>query len=665
MKQRLSLPKRIPHGWVHFFLMAIVSFSLAVGGFVTLLNGFQVKTAQRTSFSASLSADAANFVTHSRPQLNPLPPAQEVWNCEVVVVGGSLGGVAAAFHAMQSGAVTCLIELTPWLGGQISSQGVSALDESQTMLVEQRFSQSWSNFKQLIQSQKVRLPAWENLSPNAQVADLNSCWVGRLCFPPEAGATAAQQLLQSAKVKAVGSQWGTAIAFKGAEFDATGQEITAIHAVRRVPRRSDQSRESAQSRESTQSKGRLSQEIASWYSWSADAEFEKIPLRLEAPPGKRLMVVDATDTGELIGWAGIPHRLGSEAKATSGEAHAAERDNPDCTQAFTFPFVLALHDDRGKGLAALTQFKPEFPLQEHLLSYSLDRTPMFAGQSLFNYRRIVSTTRNDPFRSAPSMGDMTAINWTQGNDWNLMNYPLILNHKALNAAGQQRNWLGGLSVIALKHSEEHALLFARWLLQQANLQQANLQQANLPLAYLSGADTPMGTASGLSMTPYIREGRRIMGRQAYGQPAFMIREADLRLDLPNGRDFSETAIAIAHYDVDMHGCRYRNWQPSGEATSANASELEIRPLQIPLESLIPQGVNNLLIGGKSLAVSHIVNAVTRTHYSEWSIGAAAGATSGWLMTTAPDKMSASDIISKKLMPNLQQYLIDQGLKVSW
>ena len=58
----------------------------------------------------------------------------------MIVVGGSLGGVAAASHAMQSGAKTCLIEVSPWLGGQISSQGVSAVDESLTMRAKQNFS---------------------------------------------------------------------------------------------------------------------------------------------------------------------------------------------------------------------------------------------------------------------------------------------------------------------------------------------------------------------------------------------------------------------------------------------------------------------------------------------------------------------------------------------
>ncbi|MGB3201282.1 MAG: hypothetical protein WBA99_10285, partial [Nodosilinea sp.] len=40
------------------------------------------------------------LVFNGRPQVAPLPRFDEVWDCQVVVVGGSLGGVAAAAHAM-------------------------------------------------------------------------------------------------------------------------------------------------------------------------------------------------------------------------------------------------------------------------------------------------------------------------------------------------------------------------------------------------------------------------------------------------------------------------------------------------------------------------------------------------------------------------------------
>ena len=580
------------------------------------------------------------------PQLAPLPTAQETWECSVIVVGGSLGGVAAASHAMQSGAKTCLIELSPWLGGQVSSQGVSAVDESLTMRSLENYSKSWSQFKQLIKQQPV-LPTWTNISAPRRVKDTNSCWVGKLCFPPHAGATAAEQLLQSSFRLAPGSRWGTSIAFKGAEFDSTGKQITAIYAVRRTPRDPNYL-----------PKGRLSQELTSWYSWFDDDVFEKVPLRLQAPANGRLIVVDATDTGELVGWAGIPYRLGSESSATTGELHAAPKDNSECTQAFTFPFVLAIRDDQGLSRAQLARIQPGISKAEHRRDYSLQGFPMFAGRSFFNYRRLVSLKRSDPFGGSPSPGDMTLVNWNRGNDWSLMNPPLILTEKLLTTSGQHQNWMGGLSLSALKEAENHALLFSEWLMETQT-------QPDFPLAHLLGAESPMGTVSGLSMMPYIREGRRILGRSAYKQTEFMIREADVRTDMSGGRNFKPTAVALTHYDIDFHGCRYRNWEPSQEATSAPAREFKVRPTFIPLESLIPQQIDNLLIGGKSVAVTHIVNAMTRIHYSEWSIGAAAGATAGWLLTQAQPDLTPTQIVQGRLMPQLQQALKKQGLRLSW
>lgn len=121
---------------------------------------------------------------YDRPSLTPKPEPKEIWECEVVVVGGSLGGVAAAIHSMQSGATTCLIGLAPWLGGQISSQGVPALDQSLAMRDRQNFSPSWQNFKERIRQQPVELPAWSNLPSPMLVRDLNRCWVSNLCFHP-------------------------------------------------------------------------------------------------------------------------------------------------------------------------------------------------------------------------------------------------------------------------------------------------------------------------------------------------------------------------------------------------------------------------------------------------------------------------------------------------
>ncbi|MGF1567390.1 MAG: FAD-dependent oxidoreductase [Nodosilinea sp.] len=637
------------------YLSGLAAITFAVGALAGLTaSHFSPSTTSLHEVAAvdltpalQVSRVAQPLAFNGRPQLYPRPAAAEVWECQVVVVGGSLGGVAAAAHAMASGAQTCLIEVSPWLGGQISAQGVSALDESLRMRQGNNFSPSWVRLRQIIQQQQAALPAWSPTGQSRPVADINSCWVGTLCFPPRAGATAAEQFLTETQVAAPQSKWATMTAFKGAEFDPAGRRITAVYGVRRVPKNPDYI-----------PKGRLSEELSDWYSWSPTADFERVPVRLQPPSGQAMVVIDATDTGELVAWARVPYRLGSESRDTTGEPNAAGFDNPDCTQAFAYPFGLAIHNDHGDSLAALSRLVPTYNLHEHQAGYGLEGFPFFGGKSVFHYRRIVSQTRNNPYYGAPALGDISMINWNQGNDWNWMNPPLILQDKDLAAAGQYQNWMGGLSQSALKFGEEHALMFARWLLET----QAS---PSYPLAYLYGVDSPMGTRSGLSMVPYFREGRRILGRPAYGQDAFMMRENDLRYDFPDQRSFSPTAVGVSHYAIDIHGCRYRNWLPSGDAVSAPAQEPAVKPVQIPLESLIPQGVDNLLIGGKGLAATHIASASLRVHYGEWQVGAAAGVTAGWLVAADTPVDAPPDIIPGGYMANLQAFMVQQGLKLAW
>ncbi len=622
------------------------------GGAVTPLSS--AASAPDTSAQSMGSQGIDRLVNrmNGRPTLSPLPEPKEVWECEVVVIGGSMGGVSAAAQSMRSGAKTCLIELSPWLGGQISSQGVSALDESVTMNERDNLSSDWIDFKRLVKQQQVEVPPWTNLASPQSTSDLNSCWVATLCFLPRAGMQASEQWLKQASAQSPESRWVTSTAFKGTEFDPTGRLITAVYAVRRIPKNP-----------AYVPLGRPSKELPAWYSWSSDDQFNKVPMRLQPPSGKQMIVIDATDTGEVVGWAGIPYRLGSEGRSTTSEYFASRQDNPDCTQAFTFPFGLAILDDGRASQKLLSEVKPGYSKAEHRQYFDLEGFPMFGSASVFNYRRILSTSQNDSRSDDPDPGDISMINWNRGNDWTYMDPPLILNEKKITESGQHENWMGGVSISALRHAEEHALLFAEWLIEKHSTPE-------LPMTYLYGIEMPMGTASGLSMMPYIREGRRILGRNGYGQVEFMMREADIRTDMRGGRDFRPTTIALTHYAIDMHGCRYRNSRETWEASSAPLQdESMIKPIYIPLEAIVPQKVDNLLIGGKSIAATHIVNASTRLHYGEWVIGGAAGATAGWLVNYNQRQNQSGllppEMIRKNYVDELQKKLRDRGFTLDW
>ncbi|MHC5720287.1 MAG: FAD-dependent oxidoreductase, partial [Nostoc sp.] len=124
--------------------------------------------------------------------------------------------------------------------------------------------------------------------------------------------------------------------------------------------------------------------------------------------------------------------------------------------------------------------------------------------------------------------------WTWGNDYRpgTANDNLIYSRQQLLATGQLKpgGWMGGLRTETLRKAEENALSFYYWLV--AGITDSKLgegikqQQANNRL--LSGLNSPMGTVHGLSKYPYMREGRRIIGRPSWGQPeGFSIGEIDI------------------------------------------------------------------------------------------------------------------------------------------
>lgn len=69
--------------------------------------------------------------------------AQESLQTQVLVVGGGVGGTAAAIQLGRMGVPTILVEPGPWLGGMLSAAGVSAVDGNHALP-----SGIWGEFRQ-------------------------------------------------------------------------------------------------------------------------------------------------------------------------------------------------------------------------------------------------------------------------------------------------------------------------------------------------------------------------------------------------------------------------------------------------------------------------------------------------------------------------------------
>ena len=90
---------------------------------------------------------------------------------DVVVVGGGTGGTAAAIEAARNGASVLVLEESPWLGGMLTSAGVSAIDGNYRL--------RGGIFGEFTDSLATRYGGYDALK---------SGWVSNILFNPAAGA---------------------------------------------------------------------------------------------------------------------------------------------------------------------------------------------------------------------------------------------------------------------------------------------------------------------------------------------------------------------------------------------------------------------------------------------------------------------------------------------
>ncbi|MDX2255058.1 MAG: FAD-dependent oxidoreductase [Pseudanabaenaceae cyanobacterium bins.39] len=602
--------------------------------------------------------------------VNPKSATQNT-ECEILIVGGGVAGTAAAYEGLLAGRTVCMTEITDWIGGQMTSQGTSALDEAKKQRGLWFFPRGYVELRQRIDQH------YGKLNPGA-------CWVSVSCFFPNTANSILMQMLQDAEQRGNGKlKLFPNTVVKQLEMNKDGKLITGAIAIqhRAAPNTPPLNTEP------------LSQIIEDAYSYADSSRLQKQIIRF-SPLTKsanttskqtQWFVIDSTETGEIIALADVPYRLGLDARSHLNPSSPVTQNDPYCTQGFTYTFAME------QTATAQPQSKPPF-YERYQPYYGSDPKPSLADlDAIFTYRRIwhpsfdASQAANNNRFGVPKMqvGDISMQNWVWGNDYrpgtNRDN--LIYSREQLQQQGQLQpnGWLGGLRTETLQHGEEIALGFYYWLVAGTtdSQQNTNWKKPFPNHRLLTGLDSPMGTVHGLSKYPYIRESRRIIGRPSYGYPeGFSMSEIDVsRTDfstdfyrqqlspqayshlwkalagldavnaIRNSTDPNQIkrrsrstiypdAVGIAQYYLDFHPClseypveKAGNQEREGVRNGHGAAF----PGQIPLRSLIPQKIDNLIVSGKNIAYSYIVAAGYRVHSYEWSVGAAAATTASFAL----------------------------------
>ncbi len=652
--------------------------------------------------SAVLVGLVAPLPLAQRASAQALPQPDQVETCDLLIVGGGLAGTAAAYESLKLGRTVCMSELTDWVGGQISSQGTSALDEAKMQRALLFYSTGYNQLRQRIEAE------YGELNPGA-------CWVSASCFLPRDAHAILMEMLEDAEDEGAGTlKWFPSTVVKDLTLSPDGTLIESAIAIQHQP----------QPETPPLNDEPLSQIIEDAYEYEASDRLAKTVIQFvpqQRPAGSETgadwYVIEATETGELIALADVPYRLGLDPRSYLNPSSASEAGDPYCTQGFTYTFAMEQTED------PQAHEQPDF-YDRYQPYYGYDPNPNLANfDAVFTYRRIWAP--NSDGRPAvprfgvpvPRPGDISMQNWVWGNDYRpgTEEDNLVYSREQLEETDQLEpgGWRGGLRQDALQSGEELSLGFFHWLVAGTTDSQEEAQADGLPKMphpahrLMTGLDSPMGTQHGLSKYPYIREGRRIVGRPSLGHPdGFAVHELDISRqdyrsefyqDLPadlysdvwkalagleaTSAIASKTspeeitrrtrstiypdAVGIAQYAIDFHPCMEQSPPEAPgniERPGTRQAQGQTYPGQVPLRSMIPQRIDNLLVASKSIATSHVAAAAYRVHSFEWSVGAAAGITADFALeqNVYPYELVDDLPLEEPLLETLQQRIEAAG-----
>lgn len=485
------------------------------------------------------------------------------YSADVAVIGGGLGGCAAALAALRQGLHVVMTEEMPWVGGQMTSQGVPP-DEHRW--IESAANPSYAAFRNRVRDYyrqhfalKPEVAANPHMNPGGGK-------VSRLCCEPWIAHAVLDAMLAPCHAD---GRLTLLLRHRPVAAQVSGDRVDAV-------------------------------ELESMGAGETCS--------VSAP-----LFIDATETGDLLPLAGVEYVSGAESQSETGEPHAAAAADPLNMQAITWCFAMTHHPGEDHTIAKPRMYdfwrgyvpavSPPWPGK--LLSWTYSHPPTLKpyqipfhptdepGRGFWLYRRIRSAAH---YTEPPPGGDITLVNWPM-NDY--FRKPIIEVDEETRRA-------------ALEEARQLSLSWFYWLQTEAPREDGGVGWPGLRLC-----PEAMGTEDGLAMAPYVRESRRI-------RALYTVREQDVGADTRAEilGTSPEEARAVVYEDSVGIGSYRNDLHPS--TGGDNYIDFAAKPFEIPLGALIPQRMENLLAGGKNLGVTHITTGCYRLHPVEWNVGEAAG-----------------------------------------
>jgi hypothetical protein len=548
-----------------------------------------------------LAATGCKLLGNKASTSSAVPPGNlSNETCDVIVAGGTTAGLAAAISAARefelegAGKRACLVEPTDWPGGQLTSSAVTAVDFAHHKVPYEGKVLNLSKLTRDVQNNSKVFAEWMNAFAAARGGAFEmsnnpgKCWVSVRCYLPETLLSIVKRTLAQLETK------GSLKVFYNSVPKSVTKNQNAIASLKIVQRKPQGGADRA----------RLSQVIADWYSPTSSANFSKNVILLNGRNGQNPAVVDATEWGELMVLSGARYMQGVEATEATPES-----TNPRCGQAIVYPMAVS-YEAQDTSIPEWAEAMP-VPYPEHYGINDASGTK-FNWFDVWTYRRIsykpslkagpsLPSVRGVP---APTEGDISQQNWTLGND-----FPYgYLYLSPAEAKAQVDDWRGGVNIKVLEEAEAHAVGWYKYL--RANAP-ANIASRLLP-------SPVFGTNYGISKVPYIRDTRR-----SVGVGGFVMKYESEMLD---GIEYPDS-IGVGSYVPDVHATKNPGCVMPNHVMNANHHP---KPFTLALRAHTNSDVPNLLVAGKTMAQTFLVNAATRLHPIEFASGTGAGVLASYM-----------------------------------
>ena len=510
---------------------------------------------------------------------------------DVAIMGGGLGGCAAALAAARAGQRVLLTEETRWLGGQLTSEAVPP--DEHPWIEQFGANAAYRELRQGIRDYyRAHLPL-TRAARSLSAFNPGNGFVSQLCHDPRVSVAVLNQML--------------------APYELSGK-LSVMRLCRPVKAFTNGDRI----------------EAATVTSLESGDEYQ-----IAAP-----FFIDGTQLGDFLELAGAEHVIGAESRKETGEPDAPDRADPLDQQAITFCFAMEHLPGEDHVIDKPREYEfwrdhnpPNWP--GRLLSWTVVKPstleplgrPLFspsAGYSWWSFRRILDRTN---FADGFAASDVTLVDWPQ-NDYRLG--PLC----GVDSAELASN---------LERARQLSLSLLYWLQVDAPRPDGGIGYPGLRIR----PDVVGGTPDGLAMLPYVRSSRRIRAEFTVTEQHFA---SSLR---PDGPELFADSVGVGCYRIDLHP----------RTNGAGYLDLGAWPFQIPLGSLVPVRLENLLPGGRNLGVTHIANGAYRVHHVEWGVGEAAGSLAAFCLER---KVAPRAVLhGSSLLRDFQTLLRNQGIQLEW